>query len=147
MEVQFVLLSHSRETEEQIVFRAELPFGGDHHFLLYHLRSWPVPTSNPWVWAQIQTPDQIAVNTITGAICEPNLCVGRRPKLCRTGAVYSRPFQPCHRGIISGEKELQQTCKVLVIPNGRNTTIVNELRPGTFVITTPGEVYSKLCDG
>ena len=104
------------ERPGQLVLRAELPFGGDHHYLLYHLRSWPVPTGNAWVWAQIQTPDKVAVDTVTGAICEPQLCVGRKPKLCRSGAVFSRPFQPCNRGIILGETKLRDSCKVSVIP-------------------------------
>ena len=53
----------------------------------------------------------------------------------------------CSRGIITGERELRQSCKITITSDANARTMVHEILPGMVVVSTTGESLSLLCIG
>ena len=146
---EHVSISALWEDPDQLVFKAELPFIDSATFLRYQFYSWPVPSLTDDFKIQLQLPPDIAVHTDTGGLFQPRLCQGHKPQICRTGPIYDDSYFPCPQGVLSKDLTLQEQCLVTIKPHrsDANSTIIQELHPGTYVITSHGESYAILCSG
>ena len=135
------------EDSARLVFKAELPLISDTHFLRYRLRTWPVPGNESGMVVKLQVPADVAQDTSSGGMFEPSACLGRRPAICRTGPVYDRSSFQCPRGVLTGDEKLRKQCRVTVTRTQQRATVVEEIIPGIYIISTPGESLSLHCVG
>ena len=133
--------------EERLVFEVGIPFVNNVEYLRYRIWTWPVPQNTSDFAIQMQSPADVAVDTQSGGIFEPNSCIGTRPAVCRTGAVYGKGKLLCPRGIISGDFNQRKHCKLTVTQKQDEDSFATELIPGLFVIYTIGEDYVTYCPG
>ena len=137
------------ENQHQLVFKAALPLLEAASYLRYTFSSWPVPTSPGTFRFQLQVPPDIAIHTATGVLFQPSLCLGQSPQICRPGPLYDHTHFTCARGILSGDQHLRRECKVtLSHPHAStNITTIQEIHPGVYIISSPGETFRILCMG
>lgn len=140
-----VRVSPITRTEHQLIFRIKLPLTDAIVYKRYCLTSWPIPGKTHNFTVQLKVASDIAINPLTGGMFEPTACQGKKPMVCRAGAIYDRTRFKCPRGILTGEVALRNKCKVTIRAQTDTDTTVTELFPGTFVIVTYGEHVSLLC--
>lgn len=130
-------------SDGKTVYQIELPFVRNTDYLLYELKSFPVPTPNS-TDMQIVLEKHIATDTTTGSWFVPQGCRGHNPSLCRTGALYKDAY-PCERGLVLNHRPDRNICKLRRV--SRRGTKASEVNRGTYVLQTDGEDVSQLCHG
>ena len=75
----------------------------------------------------------------------PGNCIGNRPHVCRTGPIHTDGHYTCERGVLNGDTALRDTCLVQITKY--SGTIIHEVYPGTYTISTTGETYFRQCSG
>ena len=76
------------EETRRLVFTACLPLMDKIRYGRYRIHSWPVPVNGSGHTLQVQTPEDVAVDTQRGGIFEPHDCAGNEPTICRSGPIY-----------------------------------------------------------
>ena len=71
----------------------------------------------------------------------------KTPAVWRTGPVYRDDGLLCPCGILTEDEAMPGACQSTLRHGGQWTKDIIELSPGTFIIITPGELYSILCKG
>ena len=112
-------------------------------FLLYKLRSWPVPISKTTA-VKLLTEGTYGSDTTTGSIFKGDNCKGHDPVVCETGPLWNSDSIPCIRGILQSEKNLG-ACALSI--QFRNKTIISHLAVNMYVISTWGEDVVIRCQG
>ena len=69
------------------MFTAQLPLIDKIRYARYSIRSGPVPVNGSGHTLQVQTPEDVAVDTQRGRIFEPHDCAGNEPSICRSGPI------------------------------------------------------------
>ena len=92
------------------MFTAQLPLMDKIWFARYRICSWPVPVNGSGHNLQVQTPEDVAVDTQRGGIFEPHDCAGNEPAICRSGPIYGRGRLLCARGILNGDVKQRASC-------------------------------------
>ena len=87
---QHVSLVPVWEDTRRLVFKAQLPLMDKIRYAHYGIRSWPVPVNGSRHILQVQTPEDVAVDTQRGGIFELHDCTGNEPAICRSGPIYGR---------------------------------------------------------
>ena len=135
------------QDQQVLVFKAHLPLTGQYEYIRYRFRSWPVRNISSPFSTQLQVRDDVAFHTSSGGMFIPTGFIGQRPAICRTGPIFNRSRTQCSRGIITGERELRQSCKITITSDANARTMVHEILPGMVAVSTTGESPSLLCIG
>ena len=108
---------------------------------------WPVPVIGSGHTLQIQTPEDVAVDTQRGGIFEPHDCAGNEPAICRLGPIYGRGRLLCTRGILNGDVIQHASCLFTAARETSPEGYAEEIAPAMYAISTYGEGYSIHCRG
>ena len=130
-----------------LVYRARLPFVDSRRYVRYFLQTWPMPLNDTYA-VQVHVAADIAFDTVSGEIFQPQWCQGSQPSVCRTGAVFNPEGQlglGCERGIITNNNNLRANCNLSF--KEHTATLVAERTPGHYVIASVGESYETQCVG
>ena len=141
---QHVSLVPVWEETRRLVFTAQLPLLDKIRYARYRIRSWPVPVNGT---LQVQTPEDVAVDTQRGRIFEPHECAGNKPAICRSGPIYGRGRLYCTRGILNGDVTQRASCLFTAARETSPEGYAEEVAPAMYAISTYGEVYSIHCRG
>jgi hypothetical protein len=134
------------EDSRGLVYQFLIPLSDHGMFIQYSLESWPVPINKSYC-VTIKVNPVVVMDSSTGSIFLPQWCIGIKPALCRTGAIYksSGDGLQCERGVITGSEPARKLCQIFV--GKQNGTLIYEWSPGKYVISTRGERTSYRCEG
>ena len=131
-------------TDGLMTFQVTLPYTNDQLYQRYNIQTFAVPLDDTGSRARVQVQDDIAVDTSNGYWFAPTMCTGRRPQLCHAGPRWRDTF-PCEHGLITGHEPDREQC--VLISAQTNTTTVQELLEGVFMLQTLGENVRLACKG
>ena len=93
---------------------------------------------------QVQTPEDVAVDTQRGGIFEPHDCAGNEPAICRSGPIYGRGRLLL---ILNGDVTQRTSCLFTAAWETSPEGYAEEIAPAMYAISTYGEGYSIHCRG
>ena len=132
--------------KDTLIYRVKLPLVNEKTYHRYNIVTWPVPYAERGYSIKILVDHvDIGLDTTNGDIFHPVGCMGYRPMICRTGALYNVREWNCPRTLIAGNKR-GHNCQV-AITKGNNGTKITEISYGEYVIVTFGEVVETRCSG
>jgi hypothetical protein len=134
------------EETTRLVFSVEIPLVDNVNYLRYRMRTWPVANADATSTVQIQLPEDVAMDTQRGGVFEPKGCIGDHPAVCRTGPVYSQGHLLCARSVISGDTAQRSECPI-EIRTTNVTELIEEVKPGLFIMFSLGDNYRLFCPG
>ena len=125
-----------------IVFTAKLPLHDGEPYFLYDLRSWQYPVK-PNFNAQLNVLPQLATSTISGYSFIPQVehCTGH---VCKGGPLWRKKYQ-CEQFMITGKSALRKFCSINI--SHSKQAIVEEVKPGLYMLSTHGSQYVLYCEG
>ena len=126
-----------------LVFEVTLPLVKPTVFLLYRLRSWPVPVTYNSA-AKLLAEGMYGSDTTTGSIFKATSCRGHDPVVCKTGPLWNTESFTCIRGILQSGRNLG-SCSLSI--QFRNLTTISHVSVNSYVISTWGEDIVVRCQG
>ena len=127
-----------------IVYNIKIPMTKDTSYLAYGIKTYPTPLTASR-YALILAHPRVGINTQQGVILAPNKCLGINPAICRTGPLFMGGKYHCEKGLLNGNQQLREECKIQIIEN--NSSIISETIPGIYIVSNRGEDYSLSCKG
>jgi hypothetical protein len=154
-----------------LLFQIEIPLTAARPYLMYTLVSHPVPLANTSYAVHLRLESQYAVDTVSGKLFVPKLCIGTSPSLCQTGPEFGPTMLRCARGLLTNQPELLVHCRMEVmdftgeplvstmdtnqwrrkvkpwlcaVPAGLNCIVSSHLAPTTSPVCSPAESQVKV---
>ena len=131
-------------TSDFLVYEVDLHLVRPSEFLLYRVRTWPVPVSSA-VSVKISLSGDFGYDTNSGHLFRATHCQGSNPQVCSSGPLFKANSPPCVRGILKGDQKLMKHCPVVFIPG--NKSALYFLSGNEYVLTTWGESFEARCTG
>ena len=121
-----------------LIFRLKLPLINARIYNRYQLLlTWPIPyKSRPGYTIHIILDHtDIGIDSVSGDLFSPIHCVGWKPIVCQTGAIYAPNTPSRAHVLITKDKAHTKFCDVQV-ERGVNRTIISQVTSGKFVLST-----------
>ena len=143
---QHILVEPIWNGDSELIYRAEIPLISDTNYLLYFIKTWPVPVRNHTVELDINT--EVAFNTKDGGMFYPHSCIGHNPTVCSTGPIYNSEKDQCARGIVTGRTQDRNVCNIVIRENINEGSKIFEINVNEFILISSSteETLILRCD-
>ena len=143
---QYLSVTPLWQSTTALLYKLEIPLVSPRPYLLYDVRTHPVPISNSSYTVTLNVNQLLAINTYSAAIFLPTHCIGHLPSVCRTGPEFGSQMLQCARGLITKRRQLLAQCKVNINHYNGNT-IISTIDTNKYILSSQGEVLSIRCPG
>jgi hypothetical protein len=129
-----------------LLYQVEIPLVAARPYLMYYLVSHPVPLANSTYAVHLSLERQNAVDTVSGKLFIPRLCIGTGPTLGRTGPEFGPSLLKCARGLLTSQPKLMTQCK-MEAQDYAGEPLVATMDTNQYAVTTLGETLAVRCPG